>query len=181
MGWGAEMGTTLASDDPDEPETGRPNVQMPHKVSGIVSVKICALNQAFHYCPMSPSVLQYPLQPISRESTEDKSCVLSQALGLSDDERETALGVLSKTSPSSSALTQLKKNSLIYLCSLKLPAPVVSGRSLSAEECIPHYTAQNKKTMVDYLLDWVGYLVQSPIYYRTNSIVIMDSARKEKQ
>jgi len=35
--------------------------------------------------------------------------------------------------------------------------------------------------MVDYLLDWVGYLVQSPIYYRTNSIVIMDSARKEKQ
>ena len=175
------MGTTLASDDSDEPETGRPNVQMPCKVSGIVSVKICALNQVLHYCLMSPSVFQYPLQPVSRESTEDKSCVLSQALGLSDHERETALGALSKTSPSSSALTRLKKNSLIYLCSLKLPAPVVSGRSLSVEECIPHYTAQNKKTMVDCLLDWVGYLVQSPVYYRTNSTAIMDSARKDKR
>ena len=115
---------------------------------------------------------------MSKESTEDKSSVLSQALGLSDHEREIALGVLSKTSPSSSALTRLKKDLLIFLCSLKLPAPVVSGRSLTLKECIPYYTTQTKKNMVDYLLDWVRYLFQSPDYYRTNSIAIMGSARK---
>ena len=35
--------------------------------------------------------------------------------------------------------------------------------------------------MVDYLLDWVRYLFQLPDYYRTNSIVIVGSVRKENR
>ncbi|KIN94272.1 hypothetical protein M404DRAFT_11314, partial [Pisolithus tinctorius Marx 270] len=65
--------------------------------------------------------------------TDDDDRLICCALNLLEGEREKALNLLHKT-PSRSTLMRLKKAMLVFLCSLKLPIPSVSGKPPSVEE-----------------------------------------------
>ncbi|KAI6028267.1 hypothetical protein F5J12DRAFT_888789 [Pisolithus orientalis] len=85
--------------------------------------------------PGSSSVHHVPPvhMPGGLTDDNDDDHVICCALNLLEGEREKALNVLLKA-PSHSTLMCLKKALLVFLCSLKLPAPFVSGRLLDAEE-----------------------------------------------
>jgi len=88
--------------------------------------------------------------------------------------------VLKKIS-SKSALMRMKKVLLVFLCSLKLPAPIMSGRLLAVEERVHHYSAQVKKDLMDSILDSVScfrFIGWSDLIHAT---LVVGSANKEKQ
>ncbi|KAI6024144.1 hypothetical protein PISMIDRAFT_25540 [Pisolithus microcarpus 441] len=154
MGWGSngaatsDDGAGLISDEASTSGDGvgvaipEPNQQPP--VTNLTSILMHASDSIQIFAPDVPSM--------STSGLTSNDSVLCRALGLLDDEKEKALKVLK--SPSHSALMRLKKVSLVFLCSLKLSVPVVSGIPLGVEERIAYYSAQTKEELTKNVLTW---------------------------
>ncbi|KAI5996894.1 hypothetical protein F5J12DRAFT_785308 [Pisolithus orientalis] len=99
-----------------------------------------------------PSIHDVTPMHVPGDLTDDDDHLICCALNLLEGKREKALNLLHKT-PSCSTLMHLKKAMLVFLCSLKLPIPSVSGKPPSMEEQCKQIDAVNPTELGNHKLD----------------------------